>query len=65
MVSKRMNKLEKALSEIPIEDKLVCFEFGKSTGDITVVSWGSTKGAIVEAMEMLAEERQGVLGLFT
>ena len=60
MVSKRMNKLEKALSEIPIEDKLVCFEFGKSTGDITVVSWGSTKGAIVEAMEMLAERGKAI-----
>jgi 2-oxoglutarate ferredoxin oxidoreductase subunit alpha len=60
MVSKRMNKLEKALSEIPAEDKLVCFEFGKSTGDITVVSWGSTKGAIVEAMEMLAERGKAI-----
>jgi 2-oxoglutarate/2-oxoacid ferredoxin oxidoreductase subunit alpha len=60
MVSKRMNKLEKALSEIPIEDKLVCFEFGKSTGDITVVSWGSTKGAIIEAMEMLAERGKAI-----
>ena len=60
MVSKRMNKLEKALSEIPIVDKLVCFEFGKSTGDITVVSWGSTKGAIVEAMEMLAERGKAI-----
>ena len=60
MVSKRMNKLEKALSEIPIEDKLVCFEFGKSTGDITVVSWGSTKGAIIEAMEMLAKRGKGI-----
>jgi 2-oxoglutarate ferredoxin oxidoreductase subunit alpha len=60
MVSKRMNKLEKALSEIPAEDKLVCFEFGKSTGEITVVSWGSTKGAIVEAMEMLAESGKAI-----
>ena len=60
MVSKRMNKLEKALSEIPIEDKLVCFEFGKSTGDITVVSWGSTKGAIIEAMEMLAKRGKDI-----
>ena len=60
MVTKRMNKLEKALSEIPIEDKLVCFEFGKSTGDITIVSWGSTKGAIIEAMEMLAKRGKGI-----
>ena len=60
MVSKRMNKLEKALSEIPAEDKLACFEFGKSTGEITVVSWGSTKGAIVEAMEMLAESGKAI-----
>ncbi len=60
MVSKRMNKLEKALSEIPIDDKLVCFEFGKSTGDITVVSWGSTKGAIIEAMEMLAKRGKSI-----
>ena len=60
MVTKRMNKLEKALSEIPIEDKLVCFEFGKSTGETTVVSWGSTKGAIIEAMEMLARRGKGI-----
>ena len=60
MVSKRMNKLEKALSEIPIEDKLACFEFGKSTGDIAVVSWGSTKGAIIEAMEMLAKRGKDI-----
>ncbi|MEW6603966.1 MAG: 2-oxoacid:ferredoxin oxidoreductase subunit alpha [Thermoproteota archaeon] len=53
MMEKRMDKLELALKEIPDEDKAV--EYGEE-GDIAIVSWGSTKGAILDAMDMLAAE---------
>jgi 2-oxoglutarate ferredoxin oxidoreductase subunit alpha len=52
MMDKRMNKLGLALKEIPDEDKAVSY----GSGDIAVVSWGSTKGAILDAMERLAAD---------
>jgi 2-oxoglutarate ferredoxin oxidoreductase subunit alpha len=52
MMDKRMDKLELALKEIPEEDKAVAY----GSGDIAIVSWGSTKGAILDAMEKLAAE---------
>jgi len=56
MMDKRMDKLELALKEIPDEDKAV--EHG--SGDIAIISWGSTKGAILDAMEKLAAEGTNV-----
>ncbi len=50
MMDKRMNKLELALKEIPDEDKAVAH----GSSDIAIVSWGSTKGAVLDAMEKLA-----------
>ncbi|HEX7031523.1 MAG TPA: 2-oxoacid:acceptor oxidoreductase subunit alpha, partial [Nitrososphaera sp.] len=58
MMDKRMNKLELALKEIPDEDKAV--EYGDGKGSIAIVSWGSTKGAILDAIDMLAAEGIGV-----
>jgi 2-oxoglutarate ferredoxin oxidoreductase subunit alpha len=52
MMDKRMDKLVVALKEIPDEDKAVAY----GSGDIAIVSWGSTKGAILDAMEKLASE---------
>jgi 2-oxoglutarate ferredoxin oxidoreductase subunit alpha len=52
MMDKRMDKLEVALKEIPDEDKAV--EYGD--GDIAILSWGSTKGAILDAMDRLAKD---------
>ncbi|MGI0016575.1 MAG: transketolase C-terminal domain-containing protein, partial [Nitrososphaera sp.] len=52
MMDKRMSKLDVALKEIPDEDKAVAY----GSGDIAIVSWGSTKGAILDAMEMLQAE---------
>jgi len=49
-----MKKLEIADKEIPIQ-KRVNF-FGDSDATHTIVSWGSPKGAILEAMERLREE---------
>jgi 2-oxoglutarate/2-oxoacid ferredoxin oxidoreductase subunit alpha len=55
MAEKRMKKLELAEKEIPLEDKLALF--GDQKADSIVVSWGSPKGAIIEAIDMLKEER--------
>jgi len=53
-MEKRMRKLETAAREIPLEEKLQVY--GDPEADFTVLSWGSNKGAIVEAIELLAEE---------
>ncbi|MDQ3836697.1 MAG: 2-oxoacid:acceptor oxidoreductase subunit alpha [Thermoproteota archaeon] len=52
MMDKRMTKLDIAISEIPDEDKAVAY----GSGDIVIVSWGSTKGVILDAMDKLAAE---------
>jgi len=52
MMDKRMGKLQVALKEIPDEDKAVAY----GSGDTAIISWGSTKGAVLDAMEKLAEE---------
>jgi 2-oxoglutarate ferredoxin oxidoreductase subunit alpha len=52
MMDKRMSKLDLALKEIPDDDKAVAY----GSGDIAVMSWGSTKGVILDAMEKLQNE---------
>ena len=54
MMEKRMGKLELADREIPISDRVNFF--GPEKADVTVVSWGSTKGAILDAMEWLEQD---------
>lgn len=55
MMEKRMSKLEAANREIPLEEKLSVYgDIEKA--DITIVSWGSTKGAILDALEELSEK---------
>jgi len=54
MMDKRMGKIDLANREIPMEERLNFF--GPENADITVVSWGSTKGAILDAMEWLKED---------
>ena len=56
MMQKRMKKLELANEFIP-DEKKVNF-FGPPQADITLVGWGSTKGAILDAMQDL--EADGV-----
>jgi len=56
MMQKRMRKLELANELIP-EEKKANF-FGPPQADVTLVGWGSTKGAILDAMEDL--EADGV-----
>lgn len=54
MMRKRMGKLDLALSEIPAERTLTLI--GSADADVTLVGWGSTKGAILDALEILREE---------
>ncbi len=54
MMEKRMGKVELADKEIPLDERLNFF--GPEDADITVVSWGSTKGAILDAMDWLKED---------
>lgn len=54
MMEKRFRKLELADREIPEEDKL--HWFGDPDAKLVIVSWGSTKGAILDAMDRLAAD---------
>jgi len=54
MMEKRMNKLAVADREIPLSERVNFF--GPESADITIVSWGSTKGAILDAMDWLAQD---------
>ena len=53
MMEKRMRKLELVEREIPASEKLNFFE---EDGAATVISWGSPKGAIIEAQNRLKAE---------
>jgi 2-oxoglutarate/2-oxoacid ferredoxin oxidoreductase subunit alpha len=55
MMDKRMKKLDLALEKIAEDDKAACYDFDSNTNGV-VISWGSTKGAILEALEKLSEE---------
>ncbi len=55
MMDKRMKKLDLALEKIAENDKAVCYDFESDSKNV-VISWGSTKGAILEALEKLSEE---------
>jgi len=54
MMEKRMGKIDLADREIPLSDRLNFF--GPERADITVISWGSTKGAILDAMDWLEQD---------
>jgi 2-oxoglutarate ferredoxin oxidoreductase subunit alpha len=55
MMNKRMGKLKMALDEIDEEDKAILYG-AKDPNALIVISWGSTKGAILDAMDKLIEE---------
>ena len=52
MYEKRMKKLEVADKEIPEESRLNVF----GEGDVAVITWGSPKGAVIDAMEELRQD---------
>ena len=56
IMQKRMGKLALAAREIP-EQKKYNF-FGKHPAPVTVVSWGSTKGAILDALARLDPKQE-------
>ncbi len=60
MMRKRMAKLDTAAKEIPVQFKYKLH--GPATADLTVVGWGTTKGAILDAMSEI--EAQGRIANF-
>ena len=54
MMEKRMGKIDLAAKEIPMSERVNFF--GPKDAPITVISWGSTKGAILDAMEWLKQD---------
>ncbi len=56
MMEKRMSRLDLIIKKIPKEEQIVSF----GVHDFTIVSWGSTKGPIIDALEMLKEEGKDV-----
>ena len=56
MHDKRMKKLQLAAREIPLARKL--HVYGEDPADVTLVTWGSPKGAILDAMPQL--KAQGI-----
>jgi 2-oxoglutarate ferredoxin oxidoreductase subunit alpha len=54
MMEKRMKKLELIDKEVPVEEKVKWF--GNKNSENIIISWGSPKGAILEAMGVLEAE---------
>ena len=65
MMNKRMSKLEVALKEIPDDDKLAVYDHtsqdpGRPTlsPEVIIISWGSTKGAILDAIDQFRIDKR-------
>jgi 2-oxoglutarate ferredoxin oxidoreductase subunit alpha len=54
MVEKRMRKLDTIEKKVPIDEKVSLF--GDADAENVIVSWGSPKGAIIEAIDKLRED---------
>ena len=54
MMVKRMTKLQTILKEIPEEEQVELI--GDPTADVTILSWGSNKGVILNVFEQLKSE---------
>jgi len=52
MMDKRLQRFTRILENIPKDEQIL----SHSTGEICVISWGSTKGPIIDAIEMLKNE---------
>jgi len=52
MMDKRMSKLDLILKQVPENEQIVSY----GVYDYTIISWGSTKGPILDALEMLKKE---------
>jgi 2-oxoglutarate ferredoxin oxidoreductase subunit alpha len=58
MMRKRMEKLQTAAHEIPASSKFTLH--GPRQADLTLVGWGATKGAILDAMSELELDGRSV-----
>ncbi|MCL2477546.1 2-oxoacid:ferredoxin oxidoreductase subunit alpha [Candidatus Bathycorpusculum sp.] len=58
MMDKRIGKLEVVNREVPMEFRAKFF--GDKDAENIVVSWGSTKGAIIESLNQLREENKSL-----
>ena len=56
MMDKRMSRFGLIIKKIPKEDQIVTF----GVHDFTIISWGSTKGPILDALDMLKNENINV-----
>ena len=56
MMDKRLNRFDYILKTIPKEDQIV----SHSTGEYCIISWGSPKGPIIDALEILKKENHNV-----
>jgi 2-oxoglutarate ferredoxin oxidoreductase subunit alpha len=54
MMDKRMSRLDLILKQVPEDEQVVTY----GIHDYTIISWGSTKGPILDALEML--EKDGI-----
>jgi 2-oxoglutarate ferredoxin oxidoreductase subunit alpha len=52
MMDKRMSRLDFILKQIPEDEQVTSY----GVNDYTIISWGSTKGPILDALEMLKKE---------
>lgn len=52
MMDKRMSRLDLILNTIPDHEKAISY----GVEDYTIISWGSTKGPVLDAIEMLRRE---------
>ena len=52
MMDKRLQRFDQILENIPKDEQII----SHSTGEVCIVSWGSTKGPILDAIEMLKNE---------
>jgi 2-oxoglutarate ferredoxin oxidoreductase subunit alpha len=59
-IEKRARKMDLAAREIPLEEKIKIF--GDRQAQLTILSWGSNKGAILETLDLL--EDRGVEARF-
>jgi len=60
MMQKRMNKLQLAAREIPDEKKFCLFgpKSAQKKTPVLIVAWGSTKGAVLDALDRADPQRQ-------
>lgn len=54
MMEKRQGKYDLMLKNIPHDKQATVY--GPANADVSIVSWGSTKGAILDAMDVLAKK---------